>query len=105
MIWQIGRIPNEWARCLLPLVRDEKVQIDGCCKSAPPVLAIMDTINLSVRYTSDDWVLYPLFFARCGCGMESLACLILLILQYIQCAYKQFYVPEVPSNLTQSSLK
>ncbi|MED6180629.1 DNA repair protein rad5a [Stylosanthes scabra] len=45
---EIGRIPNEWARCLLPLVRDNKVRIEGCCKFAPNVLGIMDTIILSV---------------------------------------------------------
>lgn len=45
---EIGRIPNEWARCLLPLVRDKKVRIEGFCKSAPTVLGIMDTIVLSV---------------------------------------------------------
>ncbi|XP_044482430.1 DNA repair protein RAD5A isoform X2 [Mangifera indica] len=46
---EIGRIPNEWARCLLPLVRDKKVMIEGCCKHAPDVLSIMDTIVLSLR--------------------------------------------------------
>ncbi|XP_050212773.1 DNA repair protein RAD5A isoform X2 [Mercurialis annua] len=46
---EVGRIPNEWARCLLPLVRDKKVKVDGCCKSAPDVLGIMDTIILSIR--------------------------------------------------------
>lgn len=45
---EIGRIPNEWSRCLLPLVRDKKVQIEGFCKSAPDVLGLMDTINLRV---------------------------------------------------------
>lgn len=50
-LWQIGRIPNEWARCLLPLVRDKKVRIEGRCKSAPEALGIMDAILLSVRYT------------------------------------------------------
>lgn len=50
-MWQIGRIPNEWAKCLLPLVRDKKVRIQGRCKSAPESLGIMDTILLSVRYT------------------------------------------------------
>ncbi|KAL1298728.1 hypothetical protein HN51_043027 [Arachis hypogaea] len=45
---EIGRIPNEWARCLLPLVRDGKVRIEGRCKFAPNVLGIMDTIILSV---------------------------------------------------------
>ncbi|XP_052210529.1 DNA repair protein RAD5A isoform X2 [Diospyros lotus] len=45
---EIGRIPNEWARCLLPLVRDKKICIEGFCKSAPDVLGIMDSIILSV---------------------------------------------------------
>ncbi|KAH0931882.1 hypothetical protein HID58_008999 [Brassica napus] len=45
---EIGRIPNEWAKCLLPLVRDKKVRIEGRCKSAPESLGIMDTILLSV---------------------------------------------------------
>ncbi|CAA6663709.1 unnamed protein product [Spirodela intermedia] len=45
---EIGRIPNEWARCLVPLVKMNKVRIEGCCKSAPDVLSIMDTLLLSV---------------------------------------------------------
>ncbi|OWM68962.1 DNA repair protein RAD5A isoform X2 [Punica granatum] len=45
---EIGRIPNEWARCLLPLVRDKKVRIEGFCKSAPDTLSIMDTVLLSL---------------------------------------------------------
>ncbi|KAG9144009.1 hypothetical protein Leryth_013897 [Lithospermum erythrorhizon] len=45
---EIGRIPNDWARCLLPLVRDKKVDIVGHCKSAPNVLGIMDTIVLTI---------------------------------------------------------
>ncbi|XVF19793.1 hypothetical protein REPUB_Repub11eG0141500 [Reevesia pubescens] len=45
---EIGRIPNEWARCLLPLVRDKKVRVEGRCKSAPDVLGIMDTVVLSL---------------------------------------------------------
>ncbi|XP_043724882.1 DNA repair protein RAD5A isoform X2 [Telopea speciosissima] len=45
---EIGRIPNEWARRLLPLVNDRKIRIEGCCKFAPDVLSIMDTILLSV---------------------------------------------------------
>lgn len=45
---EVGRIPNEWARCLLPLVRDKKVKIEGFCKAAPDVLGIMDTILLSI---------------------------------------------------------
>ncbi|KAK6926667.1 hypothetical protein RJ641_008386 [Dillenia turbinata] len=45
---EIGRIPNEWARCLVPLVRDKKVMISGSCRSAPDMLGIMDTILLSI---------------------------------------------------------
>ncbi|XP_010493369.1 PREDICTED: putative SWI/SNF-related matrix-associated actin-dependent regulator of chromatin subfamily A member 3-like 2 isoform X3 [Camelina sativa] len=45
---EIGRIPNEWARCLLPLVRDKKIRIEGSCKLAPETLSIMDTILLFV---------------------------------------------------------
>ncbi|KAK1383076.1 putative SWI/SNF-related matrix-associated actin-dependent regulator of chromatin subfamily A member 3-like 2 [Heracleum sosnowskyi] len=45
---EIGRIPNEWARCLLPLVRDKKIRIEGSCKSAPAALSLMDTIILSL---------------------------------------------------------
>nr|GLL43163.1 putative DNA repair protein [Ipomoea trifida] len=45
---EIGRIPNEWARCLLPLVREKKARVEGYCKSAPNVLGIMDTIDLSI---------------------------------------------------------
>ncbi|KAI4382285.1 hypothetical protein MLD38_008266 [Melastoma candidum] len=45
---EIGRVPNEWARCLLPLVRDKKVKIEGRCKSAPNVLGIMSTVVLSM---------------------------------------------------------
>lgn len=48
--WQIGRIPNEWARCMLPLVRDNKIRVEGQCKFAPNVLGIMDTIILLIRY-------------------------------------------------------
>ncbi|KAJ7981104.1 DNA/RNA helicase protein [Quillaja saponaria] len=46
---EIGRIPNEWARCFLPLVREKKVRIEGRCKFSPDVLGIMDTILLSIR--------------------------------------------------------
>ncbi|XP_010243463.1 PREDICTED: putative SWI/SNF-related matrix-associated actin-dependent regulator of chromatin subfamily A member 3-like 2 isoform X3 [Nelumbo nucifera] len=45
---EIGRIPNEWARCLIPLVKEKKIKIEGHCKSAPDVIGIMDTIILSI---------------------------------------------------------
>ncbi|EMS53135.1 Putative SWI/SNF-related matrix-associated actin-dependent regulator of chromatin subfamily A member 3-like 2 [Triticum urartu] len=43
----VGRIPNEWARCLLPLLKEGKVKVEALCKSAPEVLSIMDTVLLS----------------------------------------------------------
>ncbi|XP_066321736.1 LOW QUALITY PROTEIN: DNA repair protein RAD5A-like [Miscanthus floridulus] len=45
---EVGRIPNEWARCLLPLLKENKLKVKGSCKSAPEVLTIMDTVLLSV---------------------------------------------------------
>ncbi|KAL6899143.1 hypothetical protein ACP4OV_005801 [Aristida adscensionis] len=45
---EVGRIPNEWARCLLPLLKEDKVKVQGVCKYAPEVLSIMDNILLSV---------------------------------------------------------
>ncbi|KAJ1279353.1 hypothetical protein BS78_04G149100 [Paspalum vaginatum] len=45
---EVGRIPNEWARCLLPLLRENKIKVQGSCKSAPEALSIMDTVLLSV---------------------------------------------------------
>ncbi|KAK9072647.1 hypothetical protein SSX86_009082 [Deinandra increscens subsp. villosa] len=55
---EIGRIPNEWSRCLLPLVRDKRVQIEGFCKSAPDNLGLMDSINLSVSVYINSSVLH-----------------------------------------------
>ncbi|KAF3657066.1 hypothetical protein FXO37_15126, partial [Capsicum annuum] len=66
---EIGRIPNEWARCILPLVRDKKIRIEGFCKSAPNILGIMDSVLLSVSHQTslkarnnpaDDTVVHPL---------------------------------------------
>ncbi|XP_006647325.3 DNA repair protein RAD5A isoform X2 [Oryza brachyantha] len=45
---EVGRIPNEWARCLLPLLKKGKIKIEGVCNSAPEVLSIMDTVLLTV---------------------------------------------------------
>ncbi|XP_071711412.1 DNA repair protein RAD5A [Rutidosis leptorrhynchoides] len=55
---EIGRIPNEWSRCLLPLVRDKKIQIEGFCKSAPVNLGLMDTINLCVSVYINSSILH-----------------------------------------------
>ncbi|XP_031491221.1 DNA repair protein RAD5A isoform X3 [Nymphaea colorata] len=45
---EIGRIPTEWSRCLLPLFNAEKIRIEAYCKWAPEILSIMDTVVLSV---------------------------------------------------------
>ncbi|XP_062219185.1 DNA repair protein RAD5A isoform X4 [Phragmites australis] len=45
---EVGRIPNEWARCLLPLLKENKIKVQGSCKSAPEALSIMDAVLLSV---------------------------------------------------------
>ncbi|KAH9317698.1 hypothetical protein KI387_019467, partial [Taxus chinensis] len=45
---EVGRIPTEWARCLIPLVNAEKVKVEGQCKAAPANLGLMDNILLSV---------------------------------------------------------
>ncbi|CAM0948087.1 unnamed protein product [Alopecurus aequalis] len=50
---EVGRIPNEWARCLLPLLKEGKIKVEGLCKSAPEVLSIMDTVLLSVSVYID----------------------------------------------------
>nr|XP_043629228.1 DNA repair protein RAD5A isoform X2 [Erigeron canadensis] len=55
---EIGRIPNEWSRCLLPLVRDKKVEIEGFCKSTPGNLGLMDTIKLSVSVYINSSILH-----------------------------------------------
>ena len=36
-ILQIGRLPNEWARCLLPYVKDKKVRVERFCKMLPRI--------------------------------------------------------------------
>ncbi|KAJ0976783.1 hypothetical protein J5N97_012257 [Dioscorea zingiberensis] len=54
---EIGRIPNEWARCLTPLVREKKIRIYGFCNSAPENVGIMDTILLSVSVYINSLVL------------------------------------------------
>ncbi|KAM0832771.1 hypothetical protein ACQ4PT_064685 [Festuca glaucescens] len=50
---EVGRIPNEWARCLLPILKEGKIKVEGLCKSAPEVLSIMDTVLLSVSVYID----------------------------------------------------
>ncbi|KAJ0575986.1 putative HIRAN domain-containing protein [Helianthus annuus] len=55
---EIDRIPNEWSRCLLPLVRDKKIQVEGFCKFAPTNMGLMDILNLSVRVYINSSILH-----------------------------------------------
>ncbi|KAH7302007.1 hypothetical protein KP509_23G052300 [Ceratopteris richardii] len=45
----IGRLPADWAKCLIPLISGGKVKARGICRAAPEVLTTMDTILLNVR--------------------------------------------------------
>ncbi|XP_057826600.2 DNA repair protein RAD5A isoform X2 [Cryptomeria japonica] len=54
---EVGRIPTEWARCLIPLVNSEKVKIEGQCKAAPENLGLMDNILLSVSLYINSYML------------------------------------------------
>ncbi|XP_024534461.1 DNA repair protein RAD5A isoform X2 [Selaginella moellendorffii] len=46
---EIGRLPADWAKCLIPLVRSNKINILGRCKMAPEALSLMSSIVLDLR--------------------------------------------------------
>lgn len=46
---EIGRLPADWAKCLIPLISSGKIRADGSCKAAPEVLSLMDTVGLNIR--------------------------------------------------------
>ncbi|KAJ7559086.1 hypothetical protein O6H91_04G069500 [Diphasiastrum complanatum] len=46
---EVGRLPGDWARCLIPLVHLGLAKLDAVCKSAPSHLSLMDSIVLSIR--------------------------------------------------------
>ncbi|KAL4191403.1 hypothetical protein AMTRI_Chr07g29730 [Amborella trichopoda] len=45
---EIGRLPTEWTRCLIPLINSSKVKIHGRCISAPEELCMMQEILLYI---------------------------------------------------------
>ncbi|XP_008438555.2 DNA repair protein RAD5B [Cucumis melo] len=47
---EIGRLPMEWAKCVVPLVNSRKVKILGRCIAAPGSLHIMQEIFLYVSF-------------------------------------------------------
>ncbi|CAH9083615.1 unnamed protein product [Cuscuta epithymum] len=47
---EIGRLPMEWAKCLIPLVNSTKVKVRGRCVAAPVNLQLMQEIVLYVSF-------------------------------------------------------
>ncbi|RAL38812.1 hypothetical protein DM860_013493 [Cuscuta australis] len=47
---EIGRLPMEWAKCLIPLVNSTKVKVRGRCVAAPTNLQLMQEIMLYVSF-------------------------------------------------------
>ncbi|XP_015580945.2 DNA repair protein RAD5B isoform X2 [Ricinus communis] len=47
---EIGRLPMEWGKCVVPLVNSNKVKFLGRCIAAPPTLHIMQEIMLYVSF-------------------------------------------------------
>ncbi|KAG2722109.1 hypothetical protein I3760_02G114900 [Carya illinoinensis] len=47
---EIGRLPMEWGKCVVPLVNSSKVKVLGRCVAAPSNLSIMQEIMLCVSF-------------------------------------------------------
>ncbi|XP_059650897.1 DNA repair protein RAD5B [Cornus florida] len=47
---EIGRLPMEWAKCLIPLVNSSKVKVLGRCVAAPLSLQLMQEIMLYLSF-------------------------------------------------------
>ncbi|XP_060189050.1 DNA repair protein RAD5B [Lycium barbarum] len=47
---EIGRLPMEWAKCLIPLVNSSKVKVLGRCVAAPVNLCLMQELMLYVSF-------------------------------------------------------
>ncbi|XP_049395327.1 DNA repair protein RAD5B-like [Solanum stenotomum] len=47
---EIGRLPMEWAKCLIPLVNTSKVKVFGRCVAAPVNLSLMQELMLYVSF-------------------------------------------------------
>ncbi|KAI5059598.1 hypothetical protein GOP47_0025917 [Adiantum capillus-veneris] len=46
---EIGRLPGDWARCLVPLVLEKKVKLEGYCKETPNIISLVDNITLKMK--------------------------------------------------------
>ncbi|KAK1418848.1 hypothetical protein QVD17_27995 [Tagetes erecta] len=47
---EIGRLPMEWSKCLIPLVNSKKVKVLGRCVAAPANLTMMQEIMLYISF-------------------------------------------------------
>ncbi|KAG5613790.1 hypothetical protein H5410_013614 [Solanum commersonii] len=47
---EIGRLPMEWAKCLVPLVNSSKVKVFGRCVAAPVNLSLMQELMLYISF-------------------------------------------------------
>ncbi|KAF5771028.1 putative HIRAN domain-containing protein [Helianthus annuus] len=47
---EIGRLPMEWSKCLIPLVTSKKVKVLGRCVAAPASLSMMQEIMLYISF-------------------------------------------------------
>lgn len=66
--FQVGRLPMEWAKTVIPLVQSGRVRVRGRCIAAPDNLQMMQEIMLLVRYkllapstSSDEIILMKAF--------------------------------------------
>ncbi|XP_024376643.1 DNA repair protein RAD5A isoform X1 [Physcomitrium patens] len=46
---EVGRIPGDWARSLIPLVNSGKVKVEGKCRSSPANLSLMSSIIVDFK--------------------------------------------------------
>ncbi|XP_034685739.1 DNA repair protein RAD5B-like [Vitis riparia] len=47
---EVGRLPMEWTKCIIPLVNSSKVKVLGRCVAAPIILRLMQEIVLYVSF-------------------------------------------------------
>ncbi|XP_028762400.1 DNA repair protein RAD5B [Neltuma alba] len=47
---EVGRVPMEWAKEVVPLVRSARIKVRGRCVAAPPVLQMMQDVLVCVSF-------------------------------------------------------
>ncbi|CAK9866134.1 unnamed protein product [Sphagnum jensenii] len=63
---EVGRIPGDWARSLIPLIQTGKVRVDGKCQCAPATLSLLDSIVVLLRVH-----LNRSLFINFNCGLKT----------------------------------